>query len=168
MVSVIIETKNAEEALARTLAGLVNAAVEGLVRDVVIVDHGSSDHTREVADAAGCSFLENGSLLDGVRLARGEWLLLLEPGSRLLEGWSESARNHIEALPGPARFSRSSINRPRFLARVFGTNNPMSDGLLMSKRQAMALLKPGHGAGDLARGIATRRLKAEIVPANRA
>ncbi|YBV98261.1 glycosyltransferase [Phyllobacteriaceae bacterium JZ32] len=168
MVSVIIETKNAEEPLARTLAGLVNAAVEGLVRDVIIVDHGSSDHTREVADAAGCVFLEGQSLLDAVRRARGEWLLFLEPGSRLVDGWPEAARNHMEALPGPARFSSSSINRPRFLARVFGTNNPMSDGLLMSKRQALALLKPGHGASDLARGIATRRLKAEIVPANRA
>jgi len=168
MVSVIIETRNAEESLARTLAGLVNAAVEGLVRDVIVVDHGSSDHTREVADAAGCTFLEKRSLLDAVRISRGEWILFLEPGARLLDGWSEAVRNHVEALPGPARFTRSSINRPRFLARVFGTNNPMSDGLVMSKRQALALLKPGHRAEDLARGIAMRKLKAEIVPANRA
>ncbi|PRD45679.1 glycosyl transferase family 2 [Phyllobacterium phragmitis] len=168
MVSVIIETKNAEEALARTLASLVGAAVEGLVRDVIIVDHGSDDHTDRVADAAGCTFLENQPLLDAVRRARGEWLLFLEPGARLLDGWSEAARNHIEALPGPARFTRSKINRPRFLARVFGTNAPLSDGLLMSKRQAMALLKPGYGAEDLARGIAARRLKGEIVPASRA
>ncbi|RCS23556.1 glycosyltransferase [Phyllobacterium salinisoli] len=168
MVSVIIETKNVEEALARTLAGLVNAAVEGLVRDVIVVDHGSTDHTHEVADAAGCIFVEGEALRDVVKRARGEWFLFLEPGSRLLDGWSESARNHIEALPGPARFTRSSFNRPRFLARVFGGNDPLSDGLLMSRRQAVALLKPGYGAQDLARGIATRRLKGEIVPANRA
>ncbi|GGA77084.1 glycosyl transferase family 2 [Brucella endophytica] len=163
MVSVIIETKNDEEALARTLAGLVSGAVEGLVRDVLVVDHGSSDHTRDVADAAGCVFLANKPFADAVRQARGDWLLLLEPGARLLEGWPEAVRDHIEVLPGPARFTRASINRPRFLARVFGRNDPLRDGLLISKRQATALLKPGCGGRDLARGLAMRKLKAEMV-----
>ncbi|WP_420959731.1 glycosyltransferase [Brucella sp. IR073] len=163
MVSVIIETKNDEEALARTLAGLVGGAVEGLVRDVLIVDHGSSDHTSDVADAAGCVFLSNGSFADAVRQARGDWLLLLEPGARLLEGWAEAVRDHIEVLPGPARFTRSAIHRPRFLARIFSRNDPLKDGLLISRQQAAALLKPGYGARDLARGLSMRKLKAEIV-----
>ncbi|PYE90558.1 glycosyltransferase [Phyllobacterium leguminum] len=167
MVSVVIETRNDEEALARTLAGLVNGAVVGLVRDVIIVDHGSSDHTREIADAAGCVFLENGVFADALGQARGEWLLLLEPGSRLFEGWTEAVRDHVEVSPGPARFTRSRINRPPFLKRIFGGNDPLGDGLLISKRQAIALMKPGYGASDLARGLAMRQLKAEIVSSER-
>jgi glycosyltransferase involved in cell wall biosynthesis len=167
MVSVIIETRNDEEALARTLAGLVSGAVEGLVRDVIILDHGSSDHTREIADAAGCVFLADRPFADAVRQARGDWLLLLEPGSRLLDGWPEAVRDHIELLPGPARFTRSAIHRPRFLTRVFGGNDPLSDGLLISKRQATALLNDGRSGVALPRGLATRKLKAEIVPASK-
>lgn len=168
MVSVIIETRDDEEALARTLGGLVSGAVEGLVRDVIIVDHGSSDHTREIADAAGCVFLENGSFADAGKQARGDWLLLLQPGARLLEGWTEAVRDHVELSQASAHFTRSRINSPGFLKRVFGGNDPLNDGLLISKRQAAALLKPGYGAADIARGLAMRRLKAEIIPASNA
>src|SRR5690606_15838389 len=43
MLTVLIETKDHEEALARTLASLVGAAVEGIVRDVLVCDLGSVD-----------------------------------------------------------------------------------------------------------------------------
>ena len=58
MLSVVIPTENSEEGLARTLASLVPAAAEGIVREVVVVDAGSTDGTRVVADAAGCSLAE--------------------------------------------------------------------------------------------------------------
>ncbi len=45
-----------EAELAHTLSFLVAGAVEGLVGDVVVLDHGSSDGTSSVADAAGCRF----------------------------------------------------------------------------------------------------------------
>ena len=63
MLSVVIPTQNSEEGLARTLASLVPAAAEGVVREVVVVDAGSTDGTRVVADAAGCTLIE----------ARGSW-----------------------------------------------------------------------------------------------
>ena len=40
MLSVIIETKNDEEALARTLGSLVSAVVQGVVREVIVCDRG--------------------------------------------------------------------------------------------------------------------------------
>lgn len=165
MISVLIETKNADELLAKTLSTLVGGAVEGLVRDVVVVDHGSTDQTHTVADAAGATFLQNQSLLDGIRQTRGEWLLILEPGAKLIDGWIDPVAQHIDHMPGPARFSRNPIHRKPFLARVFGAATPLSDGLLISKRQAIALTRPGKTAEDLARGLAARRLKAEIIPA---
>ncbi|MGH6760411.1 MAG: glycosyl transferase family 2 [Phyllobacterium sp.] len=165
MISVLIETRNADEGLARTLAALVGGVVEGVIRDVVVVDHGSVDHTHQVADAAGAMFLQDQSLLDGVRKARGEWLLLLEPGAKLLDGWIDPVVQHIDNLPGPARFSRNPVHRQPFLARIFGKTAPLADGLLISKRQALALLKSAKTADDLARGLAARRLKAEIIPA---
>lgn len=165
MISVVIETKNADEGLAKTLSTLVGGVVEGVIRDVVVVDQGSIDHTHQVADAAGATLLQDQPLLDGVRKTRGEWLLLLEPGAKLLDGWIDPVVQHIGSLPGPARFSRNPIHRQPFLARMFGKPAPLAEGLLISKRQALALLKSAKTADDLARGLAARRLKAEIIPA---
>jgi glycosyltransferase involved in cell wall biosynthesis len=145
MISVLIETRNSDEALARTLGGLVGGAVEGILSDVVIIDHGSGDQTHRVADAAGCIFLQDQTLIDGFRRARSEWFLFLEPG--------------------PACFTRSHTHRRPFLSRVFSPGNPLADGLLISKRQSMALFSPGKQAVDIARGLAMKRLRAEIIPA---
>ncbi len=43
MLTVIMETKDNEAELAQTLSALVAGAVEGLVSDVIILDHGSTD-----------------------------------------------------------------------------------------------------------------------------
>ncbi|HET6928016.1 MAG TPA: glycosyltransferase, partial [Hyphomicrobiaceae bacterium] len=53
MISVIIPTLNAEATLAETLSALVPAAVAGLVREVLVVDGGSSDRTAEIVERAG-------------------------------------------------------------------------------------------------------------------
>ena len=57
MLSVLIETRNDEEGLARTLASLVGGAVEGVVREVIVCDLGSTDQTHDVAEHAGCAYL---------------------------------------------------------------------------------------------------------------
>ena len=115
----LIETRNSAEPLARTLSGLVGGAIEGIVRDVVILDHGSTDQTHKVADAAGCTFIRDHGLIECIRHARGDWLLILEPGARLLEGWMEGIATHVEHFPGPARFTRAGTGPKRFLSRVF-------------------------------------------------
>ena len=58
MISVVIPTRNAEQTLAATLSALVPAVVDGVVREVVVADCGSSDATREIADAAGARLVE--------------------------------------------------------------------------------------------------------------
>lgn len=167
MLSVLIETSDDEEGLARTLSSLVGAAVEGTVRDVIVCDRGSCDRTARVADHAGCVFLENADIVAGIRRAKGDWLLILEPGARLDGEWAEAVLGHVSRATSPARFSRSRLDRTPFLARIFSAHRPLADGLVISKRQAGALARPGADAGSLARGLSARRLAAEIHAAPR-
>jgi hypothetical protein len=162
MLTVLIETHNSEEALARTLASLVGAAVEGVVREVIVCDRGSTDNTHKVADQAGCHFLADGGIAAGVREAKGDWLLLIEPGARLAEGWTEEVLEHAGRKTGPARFSRARADRAPFLARVFSARRALAEGLVVSKMQAAALCKSAGSSEALARGLATKRLAAEI------
>ena len=53
MLSVVIETLNDEDPLARTLSSLVGPAVEGAVREVIVCDRGSTDGTVERLQRAG-------------------------------------------------------------------------------------------------------------------
>lgn len=161
MLSVLIETMNDEDALARTLASLVGGAVEGVVREVIVCDRGSTDHTELVADHAGCLWLAQSDIGEGVRRARGEWLLVLEPGARLEAGWTECVIGHTADTTGPARFSRARTG-PRFLSRLFSARRPLADGLVITRRQAAALLRDGAGASALAARFGVRRLSAEI------
>lgn len=165
MLSVLIETRDDEEALARTLATLIGAAIEGVVRDVVVCDLGSGDKTRYVAEHAGCHFVAQGGIAAGVAAARGDWLLIVEPGARLVEGWTEPTMAHLNESTVPARLRRAIADRPSFLARLFTGKRPLAQGLLITKRQAAALAKGARSAEALARGLAVKTLAAEISPA---
>ena len=107
MLSVLIETRNDEDGLAQTLASLISGAIEGVVREVIVCDNGSTDQTGKVADHAGCSYI-SGGIAAGVRQAKGDWLLLVEPGARLVDGWMEGVVAHTALQEMPARFSRAS------------------------------------------------------------
>lgn len=165
MLSVLIETRNDEEGLARTLGSLIPAAVEGVVREVIVCDRGSSDGTHRVAEHAGCHFLASGGIAAGIRQAKAEWLLLLEPGARLVDGWTDDVVEHTAKLTLAARFSRSRASRVPFLSRVFSGNRALSEGLVITKRQATALSRAAHDAEAIARGLATKRMSGEILPA---
>jgi glycosyltransferase involved in cell wall biosynthesis len=165
MLSVLIETRDNEEALARTLASLIPAVVEGAIRDVVVCDLGSTDQTRYVAEHAGCHFLATGGIAAGVVQAKSDWLLILEPGARPLEGWTDAVIAHANKSTMPARFSRARGSGPGFLARIFAGNRALVQGLLITKRQAAPLSKNASGAEALARGLAVKTLMAEIAPA---
>lgn len=164
MISVLIETRNDEEALARTLSTLIGGAVEGIVREVIVCDSGSTDHTHQVAEHAGCAFV-SGTAAAGVRQAKGDWLLLLEPGARLIDGWMEPVAAHIAKATIAARFTRSRAHRSPFLSRVFPGNRALTEGLLIRKSQAASLSRAGQNGEAIGRGLATKRLEAEIVVA---
>lgn len=168
MLTVLIETKNDEDGLTRTLASLISGAVEGVVRDVIVCDRGSTDQTHRVAEHAGCNYIANGGVAAGIRQAKGEWLLILEPGARLLDGWIESVLAHTAKVTMPARFSRARASRAPFLSRAFSRPTALAEGLVITKRQATALSRTAQSAEAIARGLATRKLDGEIFVAPRA
>ncbi len=165
MITVIFQTHNDEEALAHSLSSLISGALEGFIRDVIVCDLGSTDHTQKVADHAGCVYLANGDAAAALRRARGEWVLLLEPGARLLEGWMEPVMMHVAKGTAPARFSLSRDDRPGLFSRFFTARRPLSNGLVMTKRQALALSKNATTFESLARGLSARTLSAKLAPA---
>jgi glycosyltransferase involved in cell wall biosynthesis len=167
MLSVVIETRNDEEGLARTLASLVGAAVEGVVRDVTVCDGGSTDQTRRVAEHAGCHFIEGGAFPKIISAARGEWLLLLEPGARPVEGWTETVLEHVASHQGPACLTESGQRRLAFLSRLFGARRALSSGLILRKEDAIALLAGADSAEALARRARSTKLAGLIRPALR-
>lgn len=167
MLTVLIETKDQEEPLARTLASLVDGAVDGIVKDVIVRDLGSTDQTCKVAEHAGCRWMTGTEIGACIEQARADWLLLLEPGARLMEGWVEDATDHIARHSDPARFSPSELNRKNVLLRLFDRATPLSAGLLITRKQALDRLNKGQAMANLAKGLASRRLHAGIIPADR-
>lgn len=165
MLTIIMECRDNEAELAQTLSALVSGAVEGLVRDVIVLDHGSRDGSSKVADAAGCRFLTHWDIKEVVRSARGEWLLLLEPGARPLTGWVDAVADYVSVNRSPARFTGSRSHRRPFFKRFGRRVAPLEQGFLVSKRQASAAVRPGMALEQVARGVAVRMLVAEIVPA---
>ncbi len=103
MISVVIPTLNAESGLAAAMTALVHATVEGLVREVIVVDGGSTDRTLEIADQAGASIVRSGpgrgrQLAAGAAAARMPWLLFLHADTVLETGWEREAAALIERV----------------------------------------------------------------------
>ena len=132
MISVIIPTLNAEAFLAQTLAALVPAAVDGLVKEVIVIDGGSSDATAAIADQAGATFVARSGgrgyqLMVGAHRARFPWLLFLHADTVLESGWESEAAAFMEAIdkgkqPLAAAAFRFALDdaglRPRLLERL--------------------------------------------------
>lgn len=192
MLTVVIPTKNSEEALARTLVELVPAAAEGIVREVIVVDGGSSDATDRIADATGCQFVTAPGDL-GSRLAsgadaslRGEWLMFLPPGVLLEAGWERDVAALVERLERRGVEKAAAVFRygvdevgllaglregaVRIACRLSGLPHP-DQGLLISKtyyRELGGFRERGPlSAVDLFRRIGRRRLMHLRVAARR-
>ena len=159
MISVVIPTLNAEAGLTAALAALVAGSVQGLVREVIIVDGGSGDATADIADAAGARFIraEQGrgtQLAAGAEQARSDWLLFLHADTVLQPGWESEAGAFMERVDAGARplaaaafsFALDDFGaKPRLLEAIVGLRCallrfPYGDqGLLIPKRLYLAV-----------------------------
>ncbi|MBD8685789.1 MULTISPECIES: glycosyl transferase [unclassified Rhizobium] len=168
MLTVIMECRDQEPELAHTLSTLVSGAVEGLVSDVIILDHGSTDGSSRVAEAAGCRFETDWDMGQIIASARGEWILLMELGGRPQSGWIEDIMEYTALNTRPARFAPSRHYRPSLLSRLTHRSRPLEYGLLLRKADAVAQSSGRLGRIGLdifLKGQKARRLSAELIPA---
>ena len=145
MITVVIPTHDSAHLIGPCLSSLVTAAVDGLVREVVLADSGSTDDTLAIAEDCGARVVTDGDDF-GARLAsacerpRADWLMLLEPDAALPEGWRLVIEKQINAGWDKA----ASLPRPGllWLHRPFVA----PQGLLLSVRRYE--VSGGFKAGD--------------------
>lgn len=98
--SIVLPTLNAAARLPATLDSL-NAWPAA---ECIVVDGGSEDATRAIAEAAGCQVLScargrGRQLAAGAAAAGGAWLLFLHADTRLGAGWTGAVEHFVKA-PG--------------------------------------------------------------------
>ncbi len=182
MISVVIPTLNDGYRLVPTLASLVPAAAQGLVRELIIVDGGSQDDTETVVDIAGGHFIAHQGnvgerLAAGARTAKGPWLLFLTPGPFMEEGWLHETKLFIEKAERHGRNPRAAIFafRPDSYGVQAGLREALvrlrltlrlgpvaEQGLLIGKAHYESI--GGHPQGDQAATRLGRRLGGRLVP----
>lgn len=147
--SIIIPAYNAESVLPLCLGSLMAGLESGLIREVLVVDGGSDDQTRRLAEGSGATVLvapERGraaQLRQGADHARGDWLLFLHADTALSRDWAERAQAHISDRPGKAAaftlayrsdhpMAKTVARRANWRARTLGL--PYGDqGLLLAR-----------------------------------
>lgn len=148
MITAVIPALNAGLRLAACLDALVGPALQGVVREVIVVDGGSSDDTLNMADGYGAKILtappgRGGQLHAGAQAANGPWLLFLHADTVLEEGWADEAAAFIRDYPdsaaaftlafdaqghAPALVAAGATARSKLLKTPYG-----DQGLLISK-----------------------------------
>ncbi|MFN3656469.1 MAG: glycosyltransferase [Pseudolabrys sp.] len=158
MLTAIVATHESERTLVRTLAALVPGATAGLVAEAIVADAGSRDATAEVADLAGCRFMNSAAplgarLREAAALARAPWLLFLRAGMVPEPGWVAAVDRFIAAAdmreahraavfrpPAIGDLLRPGLREMCEMVRVaLGGGARPDQGLLISRRHYDAL-----------------------------
>ncbi|MFL5296718.1 MAG: hypothetical protein ACJ798_10100 [Phenylobacterium sp.] len=143
MLTVIVAAGDDGARLPALLAALTSAAVEGLVREVVIAGGGPADLLGVLRDETGADLADN--LVRAIAVARSDRLLVLDDRLRLRSDWLERLAQHLRAGGGDALI----VGEGRAL-------QGRSYGVLIGRAAASALAHPDlkRLRGKLARGAA--------------
>lgn len=124
--SIVIPTLDAADRIGPCLAALAEPLGEGLIRELILADGGSSDDIGAVADAVGAELVRaprgrGTQLAAGAAAARGGWLLFLHADTVPEPGWAHAVRAHMRDHPDNAgwfrlRFDATGLS-PRIVAR---------------------------------------------------
>lgn len=126
MLSVLIPTDDSAADLQALLPALVPAAVDGLIREVLAADAGSTDPTLEICEDAGVRVVAGG-LAAAAGAAKGEWLLVLPAGMRLPGDWAERLGAFLARGKRPALLP--GLRAPGLTARF----RPVEAGLVVER-----------------------------------
>ncbi len=149
-ISIIIPAYNAEDVLPLCLGALMPGLEAGLIREVIVVDGGSEDQTRRLAEGSGATVLSapdrgrSSQLRLGADQARGDWFLFLHADTALSREWAERVKTHISERRNQAAaftlayrsdhpMAKVVARRANWRARTLGL--PYGDqGLLISRK----------------------------------
>lgn len=106
MISVVLLASDDLQGLAAQMAMLVPAAVDGLVKELILVgpsepgvealvEDSGARLVEAVGDVAAC-------LAAGAAAARGDWILTLRASPALRDGWREPVEKHLAGGGGTA------------------------------------------------------------------
>jgi rSAM/selenodomain-associated transferase 2 len=123
MISVVIPTLNAARRLPPTFLSIFDAAMDGVVSEVIVSDGGSEDATLKIARDAGATVIvgERGrgqQLRAGAGAARKPWLLFLHADTALERGWAEEAEAFMKGGGGSAAAFRFRLADSGFQPRL--------------------------------------------------
>ena len=110
MISVVISARNAARPLAATLSALIPPAIDGIVRQVIVVDGGHPTARRKWPISPAPTSLQRAGdrgdqLAKGAARARFPWLLFLNAGTVLEDGWERSATTFMRRVDSGERTS---------------------------------------------------------------
>lgn len=113
MLTVIIDARLEADRLPALLAQLTAGAVDGLVRQVIVVAPTGQADIADLCEEMGADVLP--TIEAAATAARGDWLVVLPASFRLRDGWIGSLTGHLGrgsqgalvlGLPEPGLFAR--------------------------------------------------------------
>lgn len=145
MVTAIIDAGEEGERLPALLAALTPAAVDGVVREVIIAGGGPKDFLEVLREETGAELAVD--LGAAVAQSRSPWLLVLPGAIELNSGWIETLGSHIQGGGGPATLP----------GQGGGLFKRRSEALLVGAEAALALAHPD--LHDIRRALARGRAR---------
>jgi hypothetical protein len=105
MISVVLIASEDITGLAAQMAMLVPAAVDGLVKEVILVGDGEPGIDALAEDSGARLVTTPGDtatrLSAAAAVAKGDWILTLRSAPALREGWREPVEKHLAGGAGP-------------------------------------------------------------------
>ncbi|HMN70949.1 MAG TPA: transposase [Rhodoblastus sp.] len=145
-----------QEAVVRSLAALVGAAVADVVRDVCLVGAPEA-RLSAVADHAGCALVEDADagrgLAQALRAARGDRIFVLAAGYAPRSGFIDEMSDWALSAAPPAAALRAE---PASLAQRLFPSLALCVGVVARKQDVMGA--PGDTPAALARKLRARTL----------
>jgi hypothetical protein len=164
MLTALVHAASTPGPLAVTLSSLVPAVAEGLVSHAVVLLPAGDRNGERIADAMGATVMSattNSAVIpwpEAARIARGDWVLLLEAGETPDHGWISAIERHLmqqtASRPRPALMPLV----PGFAALGERLAWAAAPGLLRSGLVAARLaVQSGQSGGTPVRLDVTRR-----------